>query len=209
MFDTLGYCLGLLTELSEGLLFTQHRELLSWPSASQAPPLGSLECSFICKTSYTFSSSLKVFFTLFPSCSLLLKDPACLFFLRLALFSPTLFSSLPVPKQLKVVVSLTACPSKSCFLTSRGSHPAAWKRVLLSSLCFLPFSPRWFLKYSLLSRNLDLSLSDDGSWGHSHSRFPRGSFLPSSGLCSDVTASISTAPGPDSLFLLYSPALHL
>ena len=44
VFDTLGCCLGLLIELSEGLLFTQHRELLSWPSASQAPPLGPLEC---------------------------------------------------------------------------------------------------------------------------------------------------------------------
>ena len=36
---------------------------------------------------------------------------------------------------------------------------AAWKRVLLSSLCFLPFSPGQFLKYSLLSRTLDLSPS--------------------------------------------------
>ena len=134
-------------------------------------------------------------------------------------FSPTLFSSLLVPKQLKVAVSLTACPLKSRFLTSRGSPVLPGK-----GFCFPPCASFPFLLDSFLNTlsSLGLWISLPLSWrllrccrlappdlGHSHGRFLCGSFLLSSGLCSDITASISTAPRPDSSFLLYSCPLHL
>jgi len=78
----------------------------------------------------------------------------CLFFLRLALFSPMLFFSLPVPKQLKVAVSLTACPLKSRFLTSRGSPVLPGK-----GFCFPPCASFPFLVDGFLN-----TLSSLGLW---------------------------------------------
>ena len=169
---------------------------------------------FICKTSYTFSSSLKVSSHLAAS-SLKTLPLTVLSEVDSFLSHALLFFTCA---QAAEGGSLTACPWKFRFLTSRGSPLLPGK-----GFCFPPCASFPFLLDGFLN-----TLSSLGPWtspsqlmapetlspgspdlGHSHGRFPCGSFVLSSGLCSDIPASISAAPGPDSLFLLYSSPLHL